>query len=174
MTGDISFSGSAKLNTRSLLAASQVNKWKNIYVGSDTGSFATFAAPESAVTMATPWVFASSTPLPGLWSVGGFTFDLTSSAVVFRSRNVIDLQGTGTVSGHGFDATSGDWSITFTKHRRKRHFWFSFESNTPITQSPAVPVPESGSTGVLLTFAVIGLFCLRSQKNRAGFRTKLD
>lgn len=174
MTGDIGFGGSVKLNTRSLLAASQVNKWKNVYVGSDTGSFATFAASESAVTMATPWVFASSTPFSGLWSVGGFTFDLSSSAVVFRSRNVIDLQGTGTVSGHGFDATSGDWSIIFTKHRRKRHFWFSFEANAPIAQSPGVPVPESGSTGVLLAFAVVGLFCLRSQKNRARFTTKLD
>ncbi len=158
ITGDIYFGGKVKFDTRSLATASQVNKWKSVHVGSDTGDFSTFAAPENPVAMATPWVFASSAPFSGLWSVGGFTFDLTSSVVVFRSRNFLDVQGNGTVSGDGFAVTSGHWSVTFTKHRRRRLFWFSFEANTPVAQPPAEPVPESGSTGALLALGLIGLF----------------
>src|ERR1700731_1339321 len=99
ITGDIYFDGKAKFDTRSLATASQVNQWKSVHVGSDTGDFATFATPESPVVMASPWVFASSAQFSGLWSVGGFTFDLTSSVVAFRSRNLLDVQGVGTVSG---------------------------------------------------------------------------
>jgi hypothetical protein len=158
ITGDIYFDGKAKFDTRSLATASQVNRWKNVQVGSDTGDFATFASPENPVVMASPWVFASSAPFSGLWSVGGFTFDLTLSVVAFRSRNFLDLQGVGTVSGHGFDVTSGDWSVTFTKHRRGRLFWFSFEADPPVAQPPAASVPESGSTGALLALGLIGLY----------------
>ena len=164
ITGDIYFGGKAKFDTRSLATASQVNQWKSVRVGSDTGDFATFAGPENPVAMAGPWVFGSSAPFSGLWSVGGFTFDLTSSVVAFRSRNSLDVEGSGTVSGHGFDVTSGDWSVTFTKHRRRSLFWFSFEADPSVAQPPVASVPESGSTGVLLTLGLIGLYFHRKKR----------
>lgn len=164
ITGDINFDGKAKLNTRSLLTASQVNRWKTVDIGIGTGSFAGFAAPESAVAMTTPWVFTSARPFAGLWSLGGFSFDLTSSAVVFRSRNSLDLRGSGTVAGHGFDVTSGDWSVIFTKHRRKVRFWFSFESDRPIAQPPSVP--DVGSSALLLGLGIVGLLVVSACSRR--------
>ena len=40
-----------------------------------TGDFAGIA-PGTQATMAQPWIFNPSRPTPGLWSVGGFAFDL--------------------------------------------------------------------------------------------------
>ena len=157
ITGDIVFDGKAKFNTRSLAQATEVSKWKSVGVERDTGSFADLGSSEIPVTMVTPWVFASSTPFSGLWSVGGFTFDLSSCSIVSRSGHSLDLEGTGRVSGNGFDLTSGDWAVTFRKHRRKCFFWFSFEAD-PITDKPrGTPVPDSGSTGVLLALGLTGL-----------------
>ena len=55
--------------------------------------------------MATPWIFHPSTATPGLWSVGGFTFDLISATVVTQTATFLNITGTGTVSGNGFEDT---------------------------------------------------------------------
>ena len=81
--------------------------------------------------MAAPWNFNSG--LTALWSVGGFTFDLTSSSIVLpRVNGFISVSGTGTISGNGFIPTPGTWR--FTSQNPPANGVFSFSAST--TASP--------------------------------------
>ena len=47
------------------------------------------------------------------WSIDGFSFELTSVVKLSTSSTTfLDLDGTGIISGNGFDATMGTWSFT--------------------------------------------------------------
>src|SRR5438132_6114698 len=103
--GQIDFNGVVTFNTLSLATATAVNTWNSSFVipGSQTGDFgpsaqfSTGVADFANVTMTAPWTFNSGTPgspLPGpalnsLWSVGSFTFDLTSSMVISQSSTFL-------------------------------------------------------------------------------------
>ena len=94
--GNINFAGAVQFNTHSLLTASRVNTWFDAHgnagfssvTSGGTGDFASIAAGTQA-TMAQPWIFNPSTPTPGLWSVGGFTFDLLSSTIVTQNASFL-------------------------------------------------------------------------------------
>jgi hypothetical protein len=75
-----------------------------------SGDFAPFVTPIVDTATYNDFTFSPSTATPGLWSVGGFTFDLATSSIVLQNSLGITLSGTGTVSGNGFDPTSGVWS----------------------------------------------------------------
>ena len=60
------------------------------------------------MTMAAPWNFNSG-PLAGLWSVGGFTFNLTASSIVMQGNGFLTVSGTGTITGNGFDRNA--WHV---------------------------------------------------------------
>ena len=193
MSGDISISGGARFNKGSLMRAADIRGWTSPRVASDSGGFATFAPSGSAVTMATPWFFGASTPSSVLWSACGFTFDLTSSTVVLRSRKSLTVSGVGMISGDGFDATVGDWTFTYSRGKKHRSgFVFSFSavpsvgSPLPVTTPPptggppppvAPPpptahVPDNGSTLVLLGFALLGLLGLQSKQNSLAIKCR--
>src|SRR3954470_17702486 len=104
--GAITFSGGATYDTMSLATATRVNNFSDVTVQSRDGDFSSIAVGTS-VTMGSPWIFSPSTPTPGLWTVGGFTYDLTSATVVFQSADFLSITGTGTISGNGFDPTPG-------------------------------------------------------------------
>src|ERR1051325_11762927 len=85
INGTIDFAGSVMFDTQSLATATQVTQWRDVFgnlgfsnVAATTGDFSTISLGTQA-TMAMPWIFSPSTGTPGLWSVGGFTFDLLSS-----------------------------------------------------------------------------------------------
>src|SRR6266576_7034549 len=116
ITGDIQFAGETHFDTNSLATATRVVTWFDVFhnaghssVTSGTGDFAGIA-PGTQATMAQPWIFIPSTPTPGLWSVGGFSFDLLTSTVVTRNAGTLVIEGNGIVSGNGFDPTTTDWS----------------------------------------------------------------
>src|SRR5438132_1832724 len=117
--GNINFAGATQFDTNSLLTATRVVTWfdsngnagfSSVQLGG-TGDFAGIPAGTQA-TMAQPWIFNPSTPTPGLWSVGGFTFDLLSSTIATQNATFLDISGAGIVSGNGFDATGMKWSFT--------------------------------------------------------------
>jgi hypothetical protein len=147
--GAITFAGGAKFDTNSLATATRVNTFKNVKVMSEDGDFAAFVNDDDAVAMAAPYIFTPSTPTPGLWSVGGFTFDLDLSTVVLQNADFLLISGTGTITGNGFDPTEGTWS--FTAQSPKANGVFSFSS------SDGFPVPDGGSTVALLG---LGLTCV--------------
>jgi hypothetical protein len=109
------------------------------------GDFATFISPGDLATMFQPWTFgfAGGGAQAGLWSVGGFTFDLASDIVVTRTANFLDIEGVGTVSGNGFDTTNA----TFTLQINKLGQLLAFEAITLTT-------PDGGTTVMLLGAAL--------------------
>ena len=172
--GNINFAGSVQFNTNSLATATQVTTWFDVFGNAGftsvapggTGDFAGIA-PGTQATMAQPWIFNPSTPTPGLWSVGGFTFDLLTSTIVTQNAQFLSISGTGIVSGNGFDPTSMDWSFTTQSAGGKTRTTFSFSAN-------GVAVPDGGMTVALLGIAFVGLEGLRRKlhSSRLDFRDK--
>jgi hypothetical protein len=154
INGNIQFAGTAQFNTNSLATASQVVAWINPHVeAGNTGDFSGIAV-NTPVTMATPWIFNPSTPTPGLWSVGGFTFDLLSSTIVTQNAGLLAITGTGIVRGNGFDPTAMDWSFTTQSSGGRTRAVFSFSAN-------GAAVPDGGSAVALLGIALTGIEVLR-------------
>ncbi|MFK8015779.1 MAG: PEP-CTERM sorting domain-containing protein [Gammaproteobacteria bacterium] len=51
-------------------------------------------------------------PVNPLWSISGFSFALEDISIVFQNAAFLVLQGSGTISGAGFDDTAGTWNMT--------------------------------------------------------------
>lgn len=149
--GSITFSGGFTLDTGNANTAHSVTSWVNTVVQSVSGDLDTFINPLDAATFSAPWIFDPSTPTPALWSVGGFTFDLLTSTIVVRGGGFLSVLGTGTISGNGFDPTSGNWR--FSTQNSSANGIFSF--------SAANAVPDGGSAVALLGIAFIGVEVLR-------------
>jgi hypothetical protein len=140
ITGTITIRGGAHPNTTSVNTATQVTNWLNgnnqpPTVVSRSGSFASVSVG-AAVTMAAPWNFNSGS-LPALWSVGGFTFNLTASSIVMQANGFLNVRGTGMISGNGFNATPGSWK--FSTQNPAANGVFSFSASS--TASSPTPTP---------------------------------
>src|SRR5437763_14535426 len=103
IVGNIDFGGTVTFDTTSLSTAKEVMTWNSSFVLQGTGDFSSISSGTHSV-MAPQWIFNAGTPatpspgpaLPSLWSVGGFTFDLTSSTVVpTQTSNFLHVTGTG-------------------------------------------------------------------------------
>jgi hypothetical protein len=154
ISGAITFAGGAVFDTTSLATATRVNDFQDVTVMSRDGDFAGFVGVGDSVTMAEPWIFTPSTPTPNLWSVDGFSYDLTSSMVVLQNADFLVIQGTGILSGNGFDPTPGTWS--FTSQSPDAGGVFSFSASGGFQG-----VPEGGTTLALLGVAFIGVELVR-------------
>jgi VPDSG-CTERM motif len=161
ISGDIQFAGEVQFDTNSLATATTVVTWFDVFhnagfsnVTSATGDFAGIA-PGTQASMPNSWIFNPSTATPGLWSVGGFTFDLLSATVVVQNAKTLSIEGTGIVSGNGFDPTAMDWSFTTQSAGGKTRTTFSFSGNG------VTGVPDGGSAVALLGIALIGIEVLR-------------
>jgi VPDSG-CTERM motif len=166
INGNIQFAGEVKFNTTSLATAHSVVTWYDVFhnagfssVTSGTADFAGIASGTQA-TMGQPWAFNPSTPTASLWSVGGFTFDLLSSTIVTQNASTLVIEGTGIVSGNGFDPTAMDWMFTTQSSGGRPRTTFSFSAN-------GAAVPDGGSAVALLGLALTGLEGLR-RKLRTG------
>ena len=158
ITGGMTFTGGAIFDTGSLATASTVKTFSNTNVMDADGSFTGISGP---VTMSAPWTFA---PVPGLarpalWSIGGFTFDLSGTTGVERpvvgGIQFLVITGVGTIFGPaGFDPTHVTW--TFSTQAPKVNGQFSFSAATSA-------VPDGGTTVTLLGAALIGLAAYRAK-----------
>src|SRR6476661_5913487 len=135
INGRIDFAGSVMFDSSALQNATQVNQWFDVFgngpnlsnVAHVTGTYATFGGGiplGTQATMAIPWVFTSATP--GLWSVGGYTFNLTSATIVMQTGTFLDIEGVGTVSGNGFEATNARWAFSVQNAGGGTGDFFSF------------------------------------------------
>jgi len=167
INGNINLAGSVQFDTNSLGTATQVTTWFDIFNNAGfssvapggTGDFAGIA-PGTQATMAQPWIFNPSTPTPGLWSVGGFTFDLLTATVVTQNAQFLSISATGIVSGNGFDPTAMEWSFTAQSAGGRPGTIFSFSAN-------GVAVPDGGATVALLGLALTGVEVLRRKLKAA-------
>lgn len=125
INGAITISGGAVMDSNVLNTATRVDEWINPSIRSVSGDFDTFIDPLDAASMTAPWHFNAG--LPALWSVGGFTFDLLSSAVVFQDSGFLVVQGPGVAYGNGFEPTEG--IFTFTTQEPDALGVFSFSAS---------------------------------------------
>ena len=168
--GRIDFAGSVMFDAAALQNVTQVVEWRDIFgnagfsnVAAFNGSFVGFVNLGDQATMATPWTFL---PPPGgqpaLWSVGGFTFDLTSATVVTQNAMFLNIRGVGTVSGNGFEDTTAHWAFTVQNAGGGTGDFFSFSANTA-----AQGVPDGGSAVALLG---MGLGVIEFIRRKLRFR----
>ena len=169
ITGDITFAGGVQLNTSSAGTATEVLAWTGPggtgmpVVISDDGSFSGIA-PGTQVAFTSPWFFNSGA-VASLWSVGGFTFDLTSSHIVFQGGNPagVLVDGIGSVSGNGLDSEAMTWSFSTSDPGAtgSDSLIFSFQAASGTTGGGTVP--DGGTTAMLLGLSVLGLGLLKKQ-----------
>jgi VPDSG-CTERM motif len=164
ISGDITFAGGVDLDSSSAGTATEVLSWTGPggtglpIVISDQGSFSGIA-PGTEVTFASPWFFDSGA-VASFWTVGGFTFDLSSSHVVFQGGNPagVLVDGIGTVSGDGLDSSTMSWSFSTSDPGAAGvdSLIFSF-------QAASGTVPDGGTSAMLLGLGVLGLGLLKKQ-----------
>ena len=155
ITGMLNIAGQANFNTNSLLTASSATFTNPHVEGPNTGSFAGLVFP-TPVVMAS-YTFDPSTMTNGLWSVGGFTFNLLSSTVEQRTTTFLSVSGTGIITGpQGFDPTPGVWAFTSQNAGGQPGMSFSFSANTEA-------VPDGGMTMALLGTGLMGLAAFRAK-----------
>ncbi len=163
ITGDIDFAGQAFFDTNSLATATSVMNFRSsgefdnsADVTKATGEFADFVSTGDIASF--PNVYTFNSPTSPLWTVGGFTFNLTSSTVVLQNSNFLTIKGTGILTGNGYAATPGTWAFTSQQADGTSQDSFSFSANTA-----AVPgqVPDGGTTVALLGAALVGVAALR-------------
>ncbi|HEV2695021.1 MAG TPA: VPDSG-CTERM sorting domain-containing protein [Verrucomicrobiae bacterium] len=171
ITGVIGFSGTASLDSSVASSATEVTGWGNNFIGLHTGSFASLTGTAS-VAFNSPWTFASS-GLPSFWTItdstGNYTFNLTSSKV-FSTGSTTGPLGTttsisilifGTVVSTvaGLDATAFTGSMTIqdpSVDNGTNPKTFSYTESLSFS-----PVPDGGTTVLLLGSALSGLALLR-------------
>lgn len=136
-------------NSNLTLATSIAVQTPGVVVGAVTGDFAAAGIlPFTPIALAPVLSVNSALALPGgpVWSVGGFSLNLTSIAETFNTANSLELTGTGWVTGNGYEPTVGNWIATF--NRSGQNFTFSASSSA---------VPEGGSAIALLGLALLGV-----------------
>ena len=156
ITGTIRFVGGVHLDNVLLGSATTVVNWFDLgfnnghsTVLNADGSFGGIL-PGTQADMFNGWVFNPSTPTPGLWSVGGFTFDLTSATIVSQSDFFLNVLGVGTISGNGFDPTAGTFAFTVDNSDGLPRLLFGFAAES--SGFPAVP--DGGATVMFLGAAI--------------------
>jgi hypothetical protein len=160
ITGNIGFSGIGNLNTGDANTASQVSTWSSMNPDAFSGTFLSAGSLTPGVTLATfpsAWNFNSGA-IPSFWSVGGFTFNLTSSTVVFDAGGFLNISLTGVMQFAGFSDTPYNGAIQF--HNPSDNAGTAFSTN-PSFFPVVVPVPDGASTATLLGLCLTGAALLR-------------
>lgn len=170
ISGNIGFTGQLTLNSSSPATATAVTSWINTAVNGDSGVFGSgiFSIALNTPVMMTPstWNFTTTTPIANFWSVGGFTFELLSSFVLKQGatpgfNGFVDINGTGLVSGNGYDPTIMSYNLTTSD---------PFAGSGPTTwtfqasgTSTGPSVADGSSTAMLMGLALTGLALIKRQ-----------
>ena len=161
INGAITFAGGANFDTTSVTTATAVTAWTGPGgFGSPFVLFSTLSAgaiaPFTSATFFSPWSFVSG-PIAGFWSVGGYTFDLTSSSIYSQggSPGTLSVTGSGFLKYAGFDNTPGSWAFTSQDPFSGTPPNFSFSSAVG-----AQPVSDVGGTASLMGMGLMGMMGL--------------
>ena len=159
ITGQLNITGSGTYD-HPIGTATKITMIDDVLTGKgNTGSFAGIPAM-APVTMQMSYVFNPSTSYDPLWSVGLFTFSLTSSHIEFQSSAGLLISGTGTIFGPvGFDPTPGTWSFS---QQAGIGTTLTFSATTFSNQ-----VPDGGMTVTLLGAGLVGLAAFRAKFAKA-------
>src|ERR1035437_5510725 len=104
-TGSIGFTGRATYDTTSVGTATEVVNWVLPVVNGTSGAF-TGVANGTAVAFTAPWFFNTASTINNFWVVGGFSFQLLTSATIAQGISggvgYVIVSGRGIVSGNGY------------------------------------------------------------------------
>jgi hypothetical protein len=166
ITGSISFTGGITLNNADFSLVDRVSMWTSATgpgsptVLSDSGSFAAFIAPGTAVSFNAPWMLNNTTGINNFWSVGGFVFNLISSQITSDAPGTgIQVTGVGTITGpagSGLTATPGVLSFSVPDSITGDSLGspiFTFQGETDM--------PDGGTTLILLGASLSGMALIR-------------
>lgn len=164
ISGNISFTGWATLDSSSAGNATAVTSWiAPVNAGGTTGTFGGIANGTAAAFSPAVWNFNTSTPINNFWMVGGFSFELLSSSITSQgydaSGGSVTVDGSGWVSATGYTTTLMSWHFTTQDNG----------SGTTQTQwsfsAGDQSVPDGGATVMLLGIALSGVALLRKKLN---------
>ena len=152
ISGTIRFVGGVHLDNNHLGLATTVVTWFDLGLNPGhstvlTGDGDLNIAPGTQADMHNGWNFAGGGPQPGLWSVGGFTFDLASATITSQSNFFLNVLAEGTISGNGFDPTPGVFSFTIDNANGRPRVIFGFAAE-------GASLPDGGTTVMLLGAAI--------------------
>jgi hypothetical protein len=136
--------GIATFDTPSLATATMVTAFSNTAVAGmgNTGVFSSIT-PGTPVAMTAPFMLNSPEQAPSmLFSVGGFTVDVTGSMIMEQTAGFLEVNGTGMLMGNGLQPTPGSFAFTAT-------------------------TPDSGMTVGLLAIGLMGIVALRRRFGHA-------
>ena len=142
ITGSIGFTGAYTHDGTDLNDATTITITSAEVQGVTSGSFLDAGIVDGTAATYSDFVFDPvSTPIANIWSVGVFTFELTSMSVDFQSGALLALSGKGTFSttDNSLDDAFGDW--TFTAN----------ETGSNLTWSSSAAVPEPAIILLLAT-----------------------
>lgn len=168
ISGNITFAGGVELNTGSAGTATEVVGWTGpggsgmpVVISAD-GTFASTVGDSASFT--SPWMFNSGA-VTGLWSVGGFTFDLTSSHIVFQggSPAVVGVDGIGAVMGNGDSPEAMTWSFSTSDPGAAGATSLIFSFQVADGTTGGATVPDGGTTAMLLGVGILGLGLVKKQ-----------
>ena len=157
ISGSIYMGGVATLNS----SDTAVTSWPLVFVVADSGAFSS-VSPLSLVTMSSsPWVFSPQpgVPLNSLWSVGGFTFNVTSDTVTDSGGQLV-VDGFGTISSSNPEYSTTDFSWNLVE-QFGAGCDFIFTASTGASGGGGNSVPDGGLTLVLLGIALAGVEVFR-------------
>lgn len=157
ISGSIGFTGSYTHNGNggtdlSSATLIKINNNKAAVTGNIGGAFATAGITNRDVATYNNIDLTSSGPILGLWSVGGFTFDLNQFTVNYQSPYVLALTGIGTIRHNNYDNTVARWVFTANQ----------VGSNMTFSTSTA---PEPG-IALLLGVGLAGIAVSRRRRSR--------
>lgn len=169
ISGDITFAGGVQLDTSSAGTATEVLSWTGPggtgmpLVISDDGSFSGIT-PGTSATFTSPWFFNSGA-VSSLWSVGGFTFNLTSSKVVFQGGSPagVLVDGIGAVMGNGLTPEAMTWSFSTSDPGASGSGGLVFSFQVADGTTGTGTVPDGGTTAMLLGLGILGLGLMKKQ-----------
>ena len=156
ITGGISFDGMVQLDSATVGSATKAISWSSAAVKTSSGSFAPLGSSD-ALTLAPLWLFNTG-PMQNFWSVGGFNFNLSTSAIFSQDTSYLNVFLAGNVSGNGYETTAftGSFQINQSPVNGVTKFSQNYSFNG---------VPDGGSTMLLLGAAMSGLMLIRRKLN---------
>jgi len=160
INGIVTIAGGATLDTNNANTATGVIAWNGAIVVSSDGDFAAAGVDfGDVVALQAPWAFSTNSTIVNFWSVGGFSFDLTSSSIAPMGQTgngSVTVHGSGYIYGNGYEETKGTWSFT-TQNNPNAQGIFSFSASVE-------SVPDGGTTAALLGAALVGLSLLSRRR----------